>query len=140
MVCKSTKEGTQQLATMYKGSLLLMAPYLSLGLQGLTNCTLCSRTSPCYPSNRFTPLGLKDTRVSLSGLLGPIALVMRKYILSSSQVMPNSWWLIIGFLNLCLMHGLRPTMDLFRACFILKQHPHDKSWWYFFPQRGYQIV
>ena len=43
-----------------------------------------------------------------------------RFALSLAQIAPNSWRYIIEFLSLCSMHGRRPTISLFRACFGLK--------------------
>ena len=52
---------------------------------------------------------------------------MNTFSLSPSQIVPNSWYFIIGFLGLCLLWGLKPTANLFRMCYTLKAHPKDKS-------------
>ena len=49
--------------------------------------------------------------------------VMERFSLSLAQVALNSWRYIVGFVSLCRMLDRRPTIGLFRACFILKRHP-----------------
>ena len=88
-------------------------------------------------------LGIYDEvlKADLRFFLYPfIVELMNTFLLSPSQIAPNSWLFVIGFLCLCLLRGLKPTVNLFRTCYTLKAHPKDKSWWYFFLRRGCQVV
>ena len=66
--------------------------------------------------------------------------VLERFELGLSQVTPNSWCYIIGFLSLCYLLGRRPIIGLFRACFCLKRHPSNGGWWYFSLRSNYKLV
>ena len=66
--------------------------------------------------------------------------VMERFSFSLAQVAPNSWRYIMGFVCLCRMLGVRPTMGLFRSCFVLKRHPSSGGWWYFLSWSQQKII
>ncbi len=57
--------------------------------------------------------------------------LLAEYQLVPAQLAPNSWRTIIGFLSLCLGHGIPISVGLFRRCFLLKKNPADAGWLYF---------
>ncbi len=57
--------------------------------------------------------------------------LLAEYQLVPAQLAPNSWRTIIGFLSLCLGHGIPISVGLFRRCFLLKKNPADVGWLYF---------
>ena len=56
-----------------------------------------------------------------------IVKLLNVYLLSSAQIMPNSWRFIIGFLSLCFLWEVEPTINLFRTCYLLKPIARDES-------------
>ena len=66
--------------------------------------------------------------------------IMERFSLSLAQVASNSWHYIVGFVCLCRMINIWPTMGLFRSCFILKRHPSDRGWWYFLSKSQRKIM
>lgn len=56
--------------------------------------------------------------------------------ISLASVVPNSFRFVIGFLSLCLLAEVVPTISLFRSFYTLKRHPTAKDWWYVSPQFG----
>ena len=66
--------------------------------------------------------------------------VMGRFSLSLAQVVPISWHYIVGFMCLCMMIGVQPTMGLFWSCFVLKRHPSGEGWWYILLRSQQKIV
>ena len=54
--------------------------------------------------------------------------------ISLASVASNSFRFLIGFLSLCSLAEVRPTLTLFRNFYTFKRHPSAKDWWYFSPQ------
>ena len=52
--------------------------------------------------------------------------------ISLAFVVLNSFRFVIGFLSLCHLAEVRPTISLFKNYYIFKHHPSTKDWWYFF--------
>ena len=53
--------------------------------------------------------------------------------ISLVSIMPNSFRFLIGFLFLCSLVEVRPTISLFRCFYTFKCHPSARDWWYFSP-------
>ena len=49
------------------------------------------------------------------------------YGLSFCTIAPNSFSFAVGFLVLCFMASIQPSVDLFRSFFTIKRHPHSKD-------------
>ena len=56
--------------------------------------------------------------------------------ISLVSVVPNSFRFLIGFLSLCSLTKVWPTLSLFRNFYTFKRHPSAKDWWYFSLQFG----
>ena len=80
---------------------------------------------------------MADLRFSLHPF---VVKLLDRYVLSLAQIVPNSWRYIVGFLSLYSLHGRRPTISLFQACFSLKKHPRGRSWWYFSQRSNRKLV
>ena len=48
-----------------------------------------------------------------------------------ASVAPNSFRFLIGFLSLCHVVEVQPSLSLFRHFYTFKRHPSTKDWWYF---------
>ncbi|XP_017696910.2 uncharacterized protein LOC108511089 [Phoenix dactylifera] len=46
------------------------------------------------------------------------------------QLIPNNWWMIVGFICFCAFHNLKFSVDVFIFFYILKKHPTENGWWY----------
>ena len=56
--------------------------------------------------------------------------------ISLASVAPNFFRFLIGFLSLCHVVEVQPSLSLFRYFYTFKRHPSMKDWWYFSPQFG----
>ncbi len=56
--------------------------------------------------------------------------LLTEYQLVSAQLAPNAWRTVIGFLSLCLLHGIPTSVNVFRRLFVLKSNPRDGEWLY----------
>ena len=56
--------------------------------------------------------------------------------ISLTSVAPNSFRFLIGFLSLCHVVEVQPSLSLFRHFYTFKCHPSAKDWWYFSLQFG----
>ncbi|XP_073116189.1 uncharacterized protein [Elaeis guineensis] len=65
-----------------------------------------------------------------------VAAFFRFLDISLASVAPNSFRFLIGFLSLCHIAEVQPSLSLFRHFYTFKRHPSVKDWWYFSPQFG----
>ena len=85
----------------------------------------------------FSPTGNievyeKPLKAGLHFPLHPfIKRILERFSLGLAQIARNSWRHIVGFIYLCNLIGVRPTMGLFWSCYVLKRHPSGEGWWYF---------
>ena len=67
--------------------------------------------------------------------LPPFVIALFQFLdISLASVAPNSFRFLIGFLSLCHIVEVQPTLSLFRYFHTFKHHPTVKDWWYFSPQ------
>ncbi len=66
-------------------------------------------------------------RFPLHGFLNEL---LTEYQLVPAQLAPNAWRTIVGFLSLCLLHGIPTSVNVFRRLFMLKSNPGDGEWLY----------
>lgn len=69
-----------------------------------------------------------------------IILLLKSFGIAPCCLAPNSWRSIIAFLSHLLHLGIHPTLRLFRACFMLKDHPREIGWWYLSPRQGCRLI
>ena len=76
-------------------------------------------------------------RAGLQLLLPPFVVALFRFLdISLASVAPNSFRFLIGFLSLCHVVEVQPSLSLFRHFYTFKRHPSVKDWWYFSPQFG----
>ena len=69
--------------------------------------------------------------------LPPFVVALFRFLdISLASVAPNSFRFLIGFLSLCHVVEVQPSLSLFRHFYTFKRHPSTKDWWYFSPQFG----
>ncbi|XP_038988621.1 uncharacterized protein LOC120112805 [Phoenix dactylifera] len=56
--------------------------------------------------------------------------LLAAYQVVLTQLAPNAWRMIVGFLSLCLAHGVPTSVNVFRWYFLLKSNPGDGEWLY----------
>ena len=96
------------------------------------------------PSDRAStpPLGRfylyqEAFRAGLRLPLSPFIVAFFRFLdISLASVVPNSFRFLIGFLSLCHVVEVQPSLSLFRYFYTFKRHPSVKDWWYFSPQFG----
>uniref|UniRef100_A0A8R7R0A6 Transposase (putative) gypsy type domain-containing protein n=2 Tax=Triticum urartu TaxID=4572 RepID=A0A8R7R0A6_TRIUA len=56
--------------------------------------------------------------------------------LAPTQLAPNGWRIMAGFIVLCRSAGVPPSLAVFRRFFLLSAlpHKHQKGWYYFQPR------
>ena len=73
-------------------------------------------------------------RVGLRLSLPPFVVTLFHFLnISLVSVASNSFRFLIGFLSLCRLAEVWPTLSLFRNFYTFKRHPSVKDWWYFSP-------
>ena len=92
-----------------------------------------------YPSNT---LGIYEEDLA-AGLRLPfhdlIVQVLNRYRVVPAQLAPNFFRLIVGFVVLCALDGIRPRFPLFRSLFHLYKVSGSKGWWSFGPRKGRKV-
>ena len=117
----------------------LRSLYYIPGEFGLTLASSSDRV--CFPPAGSIRVYEEALKASLHFLLHPfIKRVLERFSLGLAQIAPNSWRYIVRFICLCNLIGVRPTMGLFRSCYVLKRHPHGGGWWYFSPRSQRKVV
>ena len=86
----------------------------------------------CFPPASSVRVYEEAMKAGLRFPLHPfIKRVLGRFSLCLAQIVPNSWCYIVGFVCLCGLIDIQPTMGLFRSYFVLKRHPSGGGWWYF---------
>ena len=93
------------------------------------------------PPGRFC-LYQEAFRAGLRLPLPPFVVVLFRFLdISLASVAPNSFRFLIGFLSLCHIVEVQPSLPLFRYFYTFKCHPSAKDRWYFssqFSKKGLQ--
>ena len=88
----------------------------------------------CFPPTSSIGVYEEALKTGLRFLLHLfIKRVLERFSLGLAQIVPNSWCHIVGFICLCNLIDVRPTMGLFWSCYVLKRHPSGRGWCYFSP-------
>lgn len=86
------------------------------------------------PAGRFC-LYWEALRAGLRLPLPPFVVALFRFLhISLASVAPNSFRFLVGFLCLCELAEVRPTISLFRSCYTFKCNALTKDWWYVAPQ------
>ncbi len=96
------------------------------------------RLEPARPGDRITRPPPGQIGVYLETLWAGLRFPLHEFVnellvtyqLVPAQLAPNAWRTIIGFLSLCLLHGIPSSVNVFRWCFLLKSNPEDGEWLY----------
>lgn len=88
------------------------------------------------PSGWFC-LYLETLRAGLRLPLPAFVVTLFKFLnISLASVVPNSFRFLIGFLSLCQLAEVQPSLSLFRNFYTFKHHASARDWWFISPQTG----
>jgi hypothetical protein len=98
---------------------------------------LCARDwEPCRPPAEYPNAVCIYESMLDAGIRLPLhefyAMVLRHYSLAPSQLCPNAWRFLAGFVLLCDGAGVAPAKAVFRHFFKLYAHGGDQQGWYYF--------
>ena len=100
----------------------LRSLYYIPGEFGLTLASNSDRV--CFPSATSVGVYEEALKAGFRFPLHPfIKRVLERFSLGLAHIAPNSWCHIVGFICLCNLISVQPTMGLFRSCYVLKRHP-----------------
>lgn len=57
--------------------------------------------------------------------------LLRFYGISLCTLTPNSLRVVLGFLIICFLAKVRPSLPSFHAFYTIERYPYTKEWWYF---------
>jgi hypothetical protein len=104
---------------------------------------LCARDwAPCKPPAECSNAVCIYESMLDAGIRLPLhefyAKVLRHYSLAPSQLCPNAWRFLAGFVLLCDGAGVAPAKAVFRHFFKLYAHGGDQQGWYYFAPYSYK--